>query len=176
MSNLDQFAQKMGRLADTISRSPEEVARRAASAYTSSIRKEIKAVVPTGKLSGVGKRGARVGVKYTAGGATAYVQATGPLHLVERDTKGGYTIPRTVGTRRTRTASGRLSRKREETGRNFSGRKVLFFNGRYVTGPIVRKRGTRGRHPFERGVNRYERENFTAAVAGLSGEIRSIFK
>jgi hypothetical protein len=45
------------------------------------------------RLSGVGRKGAKVGVRYKIGGASgdveAVVSATGPLHFVEHDTKPG---------------------------------------------------------------------------------------
>lgn len=46
------------------------------------------------RLSGVGKKGAKVGVSYKvdakpSGDAEAVVRATGPLHLIENDTKPG---------------------------------------------------------------------------------------
>jgi hypothetical protein len=44
------------------------------------------------KLSGVGKKGAQVGVRYgvlASGNPSALVRATGPFQLIERDTKAG---------------------------------------------------------------------------------------
>lgn len=109
-------------------------------------------------LSGVGKRGARLGVSYNVrgfyGNPTALVRATGPFHLIERDT-APHQIPRTASSRRIKLESGRLSAKRELTGRTLSGRKRLRLPGGWVMGPVSHP-GTKGKHPFERGVNRAE--------------------
>jgi hypothetical protein len=54
------------------------------------------------RLSGVGKRGAKIGVRYNVGnyGGTpqSLIHATGPFHLIERDTKA-HRIPKERGLR-----------------------------------------------------------------------------
>lgn len=121
------------------------------------VKNNVQALAPK-RLSGVGKSGANIGVTFNVktfqGTPTALIRATGPFHLIERDT-APHTIPRTEGSRRTRTSSGRLSVKREATGRSTSGRKALLINGDWVTGP-VKHPGTKGKHPFERGVRASE--------------------
>ncbi len=176
-SGLEKFEKNMNALAAAMERTPRDVVAASARAYTTGIRSSINSVTNGGRLRGVGKKGARVGVKYTlfeGASPTAIVQATGPLQLIERDTKP-HLIPRVTGSRRLRTASGRLSKKRESTGRNVNGTTVLFFNNRYVTGPIGHP-GTRGKHPFEKGVNRVEVTAVAAAVTAFTNEIRSVFK
>ena len=89
------------------------------------------------KLSGVGKKGARIGARYNVGGAgedaKSLVYATGPVQLIENDTKAG---PRPHKRRRGR------------------GRK------RFI-GPIQSgyHPGTKGKHPWAKGV--------AAAVPGV---------
>jgi hypothetical protein len=82
------------------------------------------------KLSGVGKKGAKVGVRYNVAGvgsdAKSLVFVTGPFHLLERDTKSGV----------------RVSKRRRGRGKN-----------RFV-GPMLgyHHPGTQGKHPFAKGV------------------------
>lgn len=179
-SNLSAWEAKMNKLAATYAASGTDIVTASARAYTNAIRSEINSVTSGGKLRGVGKRGSRVGVRYTIQASTerpsAVVQATGPLQLIERDTKA-HNIPKTEGSRRLRTQAGRLSKKREATGRNTSrsARRVLKIGERYVTGP-VRHPGTRGKHPFERGVIRSERKAITDSIAQLHNAISGILK
>lgn len=61
---------------------------------------EIRSVVGVDmRLSGVGPKGAKVGVTYKVDGPTSLVRATGPLHFVENDTKAG-PRPRKRGSRK----------------------------------------------------------------------------
>lgn len=85
----------------------------------------------TGKLRGVGRKGARIGVRYdqTAGGAVL-VRATGPFHLLESDTKA-HRIPLQRGAR---------ARKR-----------VVVIPGVGVRS-FVNHPGSKGKHPWAKGV------------------------
>jgi len=84
------------------------------------------------RLSGVGTKGARIGVGYKLlpatekFGAKAIVSARGPFHLIERDTKGHEIRPK---------------------------RKRAMTVGDGVRAGTVRHPGTKGQHPFERGVD-----------------------
>ena len=84
-------------------------------------------------LSGVGKRGARIGVRYNVGqyddGAKSLVFATGPFHLIERNTSA-HRIPRV--------------RKRGKP-------RPIAIPGVGVR-MSAQHPGTKGKHPFERGV------------------------
>lgn len=165
----------MNQLAETYSASPAELVAASARTYSTGIRTTVGAA--TGgkfRLSGVGKRGARVGVRTTFDGPSAIIQATGPMQLIERDTSA-HSIPRVVGSRRTRTAAGKLSHKRETNGRNLNGQKVLFFGGRFVTGPIQHP-GTKGKHPFERGILLTRDAALADAAHQLTTSIARIFK
>lgn len=84
------------------------------------------------RLSGVGRAGAKVGVRYDIRGTTSLVRATGPFHLLERDTKA-HEIPK-AGRRRRRNA-----------------RNLLVIGGEVRTGPVQHP-GTKGKHPWRKGV------------------------
>jgi hypothetical protein len=118
--------------------------------YTDSTRTSVLAATNGGRLRNVGKSGASVGVFNRQEGATAFVRARGPLHLIEWD-NSPHEIPSATRTRRQRTAAGRLSHKRESTGRQLSQRRILVINGNVITGP-VKHPGTKGKHPFEKGI------------------------
>jgi hypothetical protein len=91
----------------------------------------VRVGVRGGRLRGVGKKGARIGVRYDVKGTknpTALVRATGPFHLIERGTK-----PHTI------------TPKKKGGAINIAG-----------TGPrrFAKHPGTRGKHPWAKGVNR----------------------
>jgi hypothetical protein len=86
--------------------------------------------VNNGKLRGVGKKGAKVGVRYDVAGNTALVRATGPFQLIERDTKD-HRIPKMRGSR---------AKKR-----------VVVIPGVGVRA-WANHPGTKGKHPWEKGV------------------------
>jgi hypothetical protein len=84
------------------------------------------------RLRGVGKRGAKIGVRYditkTARTPSATVRMVGPAHLLERDTRAHPIAPK--------------------------GTKVLHLaNGQFVA-RVEDHPGTRGKHPFEHGVDK----------------------
>ena len=83
------------------------------------------------RLSGVGRRGARLGVRYDVKGRinpSALIRVTGPYHLAEHDTSA-HDIPR-------------ANRRRK---------KILKFpDGGYAR--TARHPGSRGRQPFARAV------------------------
>lgn len=98
--------------------------------------------VTGGKLRGVGRKGAKIGVRYDLAGKTALVRATGPFHLIERDTKA-----HRLG-RGTRSATSGLPLV------DASGQDIQSV----VTIPGVGFRawanhpGTQGKHPWVKGV------------------------
>lgn len=130
----DQWAVQAGGFAGKL----QDAQRRAVGASALHVKKVVGASIAGAvggdmRMSGVGKKGAKVGVRYDVLGfanPTARVYATGPLHLVERSTKP-HRIPKERGAR---------ARKR------------------FVVIPGVGVRmwathpGTRGKHPWERGV------------------------
>jgi hypothetical protein len=179
-SNTAQFISRLNQYIANMSVTPKQSVQSAATLYKTSINAEIsRATGGKNRLSGVGKNGARVGVRSkvfaTSETATAIISASGPLHLLERDNKK-HDIPRTESSRRLRTPAGRLSYKREATGRALSGRKVLFLKGAQhpILGPVHHP-GTKGKHPFEKGVNRAERDAVAATLARGTAAMAKVF-
>lgn len=130
-TSLAGFAVKTNRMVGELGRLENTTVKIAALAVKSSVLQQLQAAgVNDGRLSGVGKRGAKVGVSYTVTGHTAIVKATGPFPLIESDTKA-HRIPR---------ERGRRARKR------------------YAVIPGVGVRayadhpGTKGKHPWKKGV------------------------
>jgi hypothetical protein len=129
-----RVAARLTKVARELNGAAKPSVNKAALVLKKSVEHELVKVAPARRLSGVGKRGAKVGVRYDIKGAknpTAIVRATGPMHLIERSTKA-HTIPRSRG-------RGRL--------------KVLRLPGD-VFRRSVQHPGTRGRRPFGKGIER----------------------
>ena len=116
----------------------QEAQRRAVGASALHVKKVVGASIAGAvgadmRMSGVGKKGVKVGVRYDVLGfqnPTARVYATGPLHLVERGTKA-HRIPKQRGKR---------ARKR-----------LLVIPGVGVR-MWANHPGTSGKYPWRRGV------------------------
>ena len=121
------------------------------------------------RLSGVGKRGAKIGVRYTVRGtedATAIVKATGPAQLIERDQPphlvASKYAPRSLAKGFGRGRAGarrgladRVGSTGAATGAGWPPRAVISFNGitvRYA----IKAGGSKGRKPFKRGFAKGE--------------------
>lgn len=131
---LGDLAASAARTAEAIPVAQKRGVQKAALFVTTTIRSEIRSATGDMRLSGAGRRGARVGAKYDIKGTrnpTALISATGPLHLIERDTQP-HDVPR--------------SRSR---GRR---RYVAFGGGVYSR--ATASGGSRGKHPFEKGWKR----------------------
>lgn len=103
----------------------------AAQTVKTSVQAQMQAAgVDNGRLRGVGKRGAKIGVRYDLAGDKALVRATGPFQLLERDTKA-HRIPKVRGAR---------ARKR-----------VVVIPGVGVRA-FAESPGTKGKHPWAKGV------------------------
>lgn len=119
-----------------------------ARSLTDQVNANTRAAAPSGVLSGVGKRGARVGGRFeiVAAGTGAVVRATGPYELIERDTKA-HVIPKQLDALN-------AARRKRQLRAGFKARKPLNIPGigfrRSVHHP-----GTHGKHPFERAVAAY---------------------
>lgn len=149
--NPAEFAAKLARLPDAVKRAEKAGVRAAALAATTIIRQNVNAVVPGGKLRGVGKAGAKVGVGFDVKGTnnpTALVSARGPLQLVESPTKP-HVEPKPGGKRRKalRLADGQVRAR-------------------------VQHPGTKGQKPFAKGR---ERAIVPAALA-FNAEVRSTIR
>lgn len=126
-----QFVEKTQKMAGELQHLERNMILVAAQTVKTSVQSQMAAAgVQNGKLRGVGKRGAKIGVRYTITASKALVRATGPFQLIERDTKA-HRIPR---------ERGRRAKKR------------------YAVIPGVGVRawaqspGTKGKHPWEKGV------------------------
>lgn len=145
-----EFAAKCGAAAEA-ARSSAKLGTEAAALVT---KRTILARSPS-FLRGVGKKGRKIGVRYQVthgeAGSSALVFATGPFQLIERDTKA-HRIPRERGKKK-----------------------------RYVVIPGVGVRasanhpGTKGKHPFEKGVAEAAPLALRAYDAALMTELRRIF-
>jgi hypothetical protein len=128
-----QFAREARGFSDTLERVERDTVQKTALHVTTVVRRSIVSVAGgDSRLSGAGRRGAKVGARFdvkTGGRSSALVRATGPLQLVERDTKA-HSIPK--------------SRRRK--------RRVLHIPGIGFRA-VVHHPGTKGKHPFERGVD-----------------------
>lgn len=106
------------------------------------------------KLSGMGGKG-RMGVRYdkTSGSNSVMVRATGPVHLVERDVRPHWIAPKEGGRKR-------HARARQAAFINaMTGAQILLVSKgvlRFSDGSFRRWAakggGSKGRHPWERGV------------------------
>lgn len=125
---------RLRKVAVEVDRASKPAVAKASLVLKKSVEREIVKVAPSKRLKGVGKRGAKVGVRYDIKGTrnpTSIVRATGPLHLIERPTKA-HRIPR-------QRARGR--------------QKVLALPGG-IFRRSVQHPGTRGRRPFGKGIER----------------------
>lgn len=145
MTTFAHFAVKMGRLAADVSTvTPRDIAGRAAFEVKTSVQNQLKVAAPKGRLN-VGKKGQRIGVRYTLGTTSARVFMFGPAHLIESDTKA-HRIPRATVGRGKRTKANR---------------KVIVIPGVGVR-QSAQHPGTRGKHPWAKGL-----------VAGLARATRA---
>ena len=112
-------------------------------------------VVPDLRLSGVGKGGARINVRYTRAIEHVLVKATGPWQFIEYDTKPHVITSKGLrGTRKSRAAAvtaGTPLRRRTKASPT-----RLNINGSFRA--YVKHPGTKGQHPFRDGAKRAQPE------------------
>jgi hypothetical protein len=126
-----QFVEKTTKMVGELGRLENTTVKIAALAVKTSVLGELQvAGVKDGKLRGVGKKGAKVGVTFVVTGNTALVRATGPFPLIESDTKA-HRIPKVRGSR--------------------ARRRVIVIPGVGVRS-FANHPGTHGKHPWEKGV------------------------
>lgn len=129
---LPTFLRKTAKMSVELSKLEHRTVEVAALAVKASVTAQMAAAgVNGGRLRGVGKRGAKIGVRYDITDKKALVRATGPFHLIERDTKA-HRIPRERKTTR--------AKKRTV---NIPGVGLRA----YAEHP-----GTSGKHPWKKGV------------------------
>jgi hypothetical protein len=138
------FAVKSRKMAGELGRLDTTTVKIAALAVKTSVLGQLQvAGVKDGKLRGVGKRGAKIGVSSTVAGHTAVVKATGPFHLIERATK-----PHRIG-HGTRSATSGLPLV-DRSGQDIK-RKVVVIPGVGVRAWADHP-GTKGKYPWAKGV------------------------
>lgn len=126
-----QFLAKTAKMTAELEKLPRRMVEVAALAVKASVLTQMQAAgVTGGKLRGVGKKGAKIGVRYDILGDKALVRATGPFHLLERNTKP-HRIPKERGPR--------------------ARRRVVVIPGVGVRA-FAQSPGTKGKHPWEKGV------------------------
>lgn len=125
------LGRKFDRMGSEVHRAVPSAVRAGALALTTAVRAEIQRATGDGRLSGVGRNGARVGARFDQRGPNqAVVKATGPLHLIERDTK-----PRTIQPKKRRGAKA-----------------LRLADGSFVAS--AQHPGTKGKHPFAKGIQK----------------------
>lgn len=118
------------------------------------VKTSVLSQLPTTRLRGVGKRGAKIGVRYDIKGTqnpTALVRATGPFQLIERDTKAHKIEPKK-----------RRSGKRAIV--TPQGPRAWAFHP-----------GTKGKHPWEKGVQLAIPKVRTTMVSEQAKSLRRFF-
>lgn len=125
-----EFAGKIHRFAGEVAKLPRDTAYTNAKVAKATLQGAVAAMAPGGRLSGVGRRGARVGVGYTVyGDGVVKVTARGPVWLVDQPTSAHDVAPK----------------KRR-------GDKAALYAPGYdhPFGGTVHVGGTRGKHAWER--------------------------
>lgn len=146
-----QLAQKL-RYAATAMQKTETAGLNKAALFTKTvINKEIERVAPGRRMRGVGRRGARVGAGYTVRGHTATISARGPLHLLERGTKPHEITPKKRG-------------KKKAVVTPYGPRRRIVHPG------------TRGKHPWRKGVEKARPLVPKVFKAGFYEPIEKIFR
>lgn len=150
---------RLNKLPSAVTQANKKAVERAAFAMKRSVQKQPGY---RDRLKNVGKSGARLNVRYDLKGlenknaATAIVKAVGPFQLIERDTKAHSIMPRGVGRAQGRTKAARRQAKQDLYDALFGGRvgsNVKPLRTPYGPRYRVDHPGTKGRHPFEKGVN-----------------------
>lgn len=127
------FALKTARMTTELAVLEIRTVQVASLAVKTSVLAQMQAVgVDGGKLRGVGKKGAKIGVRYDVLGKKALVRATGPFHLLERPTKPH-----------------RTPKERATGGKGK--RKVVNIPGVGVRA-YANVAGTKGKYPWAKGV------------------------
>jgi hypothetical protein len=146
-----ELAAKMHNYADAIPNANRVGVAEAALLMKNTIQ-PLMAAATGGDLRLSGMNNARIGVRYDLRGTTnptALVRATGPAHIVERDVK-----PHTVVPKRTARRTSRRARIEAVESGNTSGiTGVLRFRDGTFARYAKLSGGSKGRHPFGRGVD-----------------------
>lgn len=154
-----EAARKFHRLANDIPNMHQKVLTASALTLKKSVQGTLKVAAPRGRLN-VGKRGAKVGVRYdTQGPRRAVVRMTGPAHLLENPTKAHRIPKETVG---------RGSRKR-------ANKKQIYIPGVGVRAS-ANHRGTKGKQPWAKGIRAGIPHLDTVGGKILKDTMRQVFR
>lgn len=150
-------ALKIQRFAGEIPELEREILNQSALVIKKSVTESLRGVAPRLRLN-VGKKGASVGVRYEVQPHSALVRATGPVHLLESDTKA-HRIPREkIGRGRARRVN----------------RKPIYIPGVGIRASAMHP-GTKGRHPWARGVTDGLAKTDQANGAALRKTVKKVF-
>lgn len=131
--SLATFTLKTARMTTELTTLEQRTVQIASLAVKNSVLAQMQAAgVTGGKLRGVGKKGAKIGVRYDQAGKKSLVRAAGPFHLLERPTKPH------------RTPKERATGSRAK-------RKVVNIPGIGVRA-YANVAGTKGKYPWAKGV------------------------
>lgn len=151
MASPEQVAAKFGRLAAEYQDLPLAQVKESSLIVKTAVTK-----LAPGRLRGVGKKGAKLGVRYNVGTyngeAKSLVYVTGPWHLIERDTRA-HIIPALKGQKSSQRGAQRATKGRMY-GPAFGGVKAkpqVIVIGKNVRAMAFHP-GTQGKHPFDKGV------------------------
>lgn len=117
----------------------------------------------------------RIGVRYDMrkDKKAAIVKATGPAHLIERD-NAPHQMPKDLGGTLTHTATGRKRSAKSQAKRRADQAKKFRIGNKTVTGPIKHP-GTKGKHPFEKGVKAFLPSAGKTLEAGVDKLMKGVF-
>lgn len=121
----DELARKLLRAADGVTKAKTDGVKKSAAIVKGFVVGELHGVT---RLRGVGRKGARIGVRYVVTPDKATVGMTGPAQLIERDTKPHEIRP------------GRA--------------KALHLASGDARALVAHHPGTHGKHPFQHGVEK----------------------
>lgn len=153
------MSRKLDRIAVELRGAQRSAVERAALVMATAVRRQIQSATGgDSRMSGVGKKGAKVGVGYDVKGTnnpTALLRARGPLHLIERDTK-----PHLIFRKNDRVKGKGAGRANRQTmyeelfgGQGaYRGGNLKLLDGGFRK--VVKHPGTKGKHPFEHGVTK----------------------
>jgi hypothetical protein len=154
LSDLGDVARMASRLPEELQKAQVKGVGKAALTVTRGIRGEIRSASGgDNRLSGVGKRGARVGAKYDVKGTvnpSALIVATGPMQLLEHPTRPHGIQPRTRGKKKA----------------------LKFRDGTFARS--ASHPGTKPSRPFEKGYMKTRAESGPAFDKEIQNAIRRV--
>lgn len=137
-----------------------------------------RAVGSNGRMSGVGRNGARLGVRDEYAGSvalpTAVVRATGPWQLVESPTRSHLITSRYAGSTRARRSRAGLAGPVRPGALRGGRRAVVLTPWGYKR--FTRHPGTRGKKPWRTSIDRSTQNITTEAATPMRDALRTVFR